>query len=386
MHRVLSLVMFLLFFKPFSAIAYVVAVAFFSLICAFRVTRSRTFLDFMIICVSIVGSFFSVLKVSHVYASSGFLAAIFYVSFYYVVILIVLIDLRHEWIIRRLYGLIFTFGLPILIFAGLLIGPASSTFNGYASIPSLFGLEINRMLFPFTGGVNHFGIVLGFCLAVASAFKLNSLQVFTWWVGVFVLLTLIDSRGAVLALIAALLFSKWKFITAYIWLIVPAAMVLVGLTLVTSNDLILNRDNSTLFSQREYLWALGISGLSVMTWENFLTGYGVSGFTYNSTASIVTEFFEYRNTIGSLHNAHLTLIYDYGILGLVLIVFVNLKIIKNLKYLTCELRELSYKCLIYTAITSATETIYSFNYILILFTIIFISQFKNSCFNMGKLT
>ena len=65
-----------------------------------------------------------------------------------------------------------------------------------------------------------------------------------------------------------------------------------------------------------------------------------------------------------------------GLLGLILIITLNLKIVTNLKYLTDEWRSLSLKCLIYLSITSATETIYSFNYIFILVTFVFISQIR----------
>ena len=64
-----------------------------------------------------------------------------------------------------------------------------------------------------------------------------------------------------------------------------------------------------------------------MSWDNLLIGYGVNGFMSNSIASIVSEFFAYRNSIGSLHNAHLTVLYDYGLLGLSLIVILNFKLI-----------------------------------------------------------
>lgn len=258
----------------------------------------------------------------------------------------------------------------------ILLGPASNTFNGYSSIPKLFGIELNRVFFPFTGGVNHFGIKLGFCLIITSTLKLNFLQIIIWWVSFLVLLTFIDSRGALLSLFAALLFYRWSFITPYIWVIVPVAMVALGLFLLNGNNVIFSRDNSTLFSQREYLWALGISGLNLMTWKDLLTSYGVNGFMSNSIASFVSEFFAYRNSIGSLHNAHLTLLYDFGLLGLILIITLNLKIVTNLKYLTDEWRSLSLKCLIYLSITSATETIYSFNYIFILVTFVFISQIR----------
>lgn len=188
--------------------------------------------------------------------------------------------------------------MPILLLSVILLGPASNTFNGYSSIPKLFGIGLNRVFFPFTGGVNHFGITLGFCLIITSTLKLNFLQIILWWVSFLVLLTFIDSRGALLALSAALLFYRWSFITPYIWVIVLVAMVALGLFLLNSNNVIFSRDNSTLFSQREYLWALEISGLNLMTWKDLLTSYGVNGFMSNSIASFVSEFFAYRNSIG----------------------------------------------------------------------------------------
>ena len=374
MLKLLSMLIFLLFFKPLSAIVYVFIFAFSGLTSVVSIKKNFTWLDIVIIFTSFIGGFFSSFNVLHVYATSGLLAMIFYISFYYMVILIVLLDVRHEKIITTAYQLILKVGLPAIIITGIFFGSVTDTFNGYASIPELFGVEINRVFFPLTGGVNHFGIMVGFCLVVISAFKLNHLEFFTWFISIFVLLFFIDSRGAMLALLCSLFFSKYKFITPYIWVAVPFVMVAFGLFLVGNDGAIFNRENSTLFSQREYLWALGIAGLNVMTWAELLFGYGVNGFTYNSIASDVTAFFEYRDTLGSLHNAHLTLLYDYGLFGFILALIINLKIIKNLKNLNFKMRGLSLKCLIYVSITSATETIYSFNYILILLTFIFISQ------------
>lgn len=377
MRNILSLLMFLLFFKPFSAIAYVFAVTFTGLVCVSHIKRKLTSLDIAITSISVLGSCLSVLNVSHVLATSGILAAIFYISFYPIVIFVVLLDVDHEALIRRLFGLILTFGIPILLISAILMGPASHTFNGYSTVPNLIGIQVNRFFFPFTGGVNHFGIILGFCLVATSALKLNYFQGFSWCFGVLVLFIYVDSRGAVLGVIAALLFSKWKFIPPFIWIITPLVIVALGLFLLSVADFNFGRENSTLFSQREYLWALGISGLSSMTWLNLFMGYGSNGFMSNDIAVAVSDFFTYRNNIGSLHNAHLTLLYDYGLLGLILVITIQFKIITNLKYCTDEWRNFVLRCLIYLSITSATETIYSFNYVFILFSFIFISKRKS---------
>ena len=381
MRRTLAFLMFVIFFKPFSALVYVFTLIFTSLICVIRLKKRITSLDAVIIVISIIGSLLSALNVSRVFVTSGMLAAIFYVSFYWMVIFIILLDVDYEEIIKRFFGLTLTLGIPVILFAAAITGPASSTFNGYSTIPKLIGIDLNRVFFPFTGGVNHFGILLGFCLVVTSALKLNYLQILVWWISVFVLLAFIDSRGAVLALTAALVFSKSKFINPYVWVFVPVVMVALGMLFVSSGDIYFSRENSTLFSQREYLWGLGISGLRLMSWDNLLIGYGVNGFMSNSIASIVSEFFAYRNSIGSLHNAHLTVLYDYGLLGLSLIVILNFKLIASLKYLSAERRSLSLKCLIFLSISSATETVYSFNYIFILLTFMFITQLgKDRCY------
>lgn len=376
MERTLAFLMFVVFFKPFSALAYVFTLIFTGLFCVPRVKKRITSLDVVIIAISVIGSCISAFNVSHVFLTSGILAAIFYISFYWMVIFVTLFDVDYEEIIKRFYRLILTFGIPLITLAAILLGPAGDTFNGYSTIPKLIGIDLNRVLFPFTGGVNHFGILLGFCLVVTSALKLNYSQVLVWWISVFVLFTFIDSRGALLALTAALVFSKWKFITPYVWVFVPMVIVALGMFLISYGDIYFSRENSTLFSQREYFWALGISGLSLMSWDNLLIGYGLNGFMSNSIASIVSEFFAYRNSIGSLHNAHLTVLYDYGILGLVLVIVLNLKIIASLKYLSEERRSLSLKCLIFLSVSSATETVYSFNYILILLTFMFITQLR----------
>lgn len=385
MQNMIIFMLCVIFFKPFSALVYVLMLLFTSLTPILRIKRSITLVDAMIIAISITGSCFAFLNLSHVLETAGVLASIFYITFYWMIIIVVLLDIDFEVVIKHSFNLILKFGIPIIIIATFSLGSSSDTFNGYSTIPELFGIDLHRTFFLFTGGVNHFGIMLGFCLVITSAFKLSIFETVMWWMSALLLVMFIDSRGALLAIIVALIFSKWRFITPYVWMIAPVVMVALGMLLVGVEDFYLSREGSTIFSQREYLWALGISGLSVMSWENLLIGYGVNGFMSNSIASIVSTFFEYRNSIGSLHNAHLTLLYDYGFVGLVLFIFLNLKIILNLKCLSDERRNLSIKCLIFVSITSATETVYSFNYLPILLTFIFITQLRRDSFNERNL-
>jgi len=117
MLKLLSMLIFLLFFKPLSAIVYVFIFAFSGLTSVVSIKKNFTWLDIVIIFTSFIGGFFSSFNVLHVYATSGLLAMIFYISFYYMVILIVLLDVRHEKIITTAYQLILKVGLPAIIMA-----------------------------------------------------------------------------------------------------------------------------------------------------------------------------------------------------------------------------------------------------------------------------
>lgn len=376
MLNVLSFLGFLIFFNPLSVFAYLISLMVSGLATFLTMKRNLKPLDVFVVFLSLIGSVFALFKFPNVYVTSGFLSALSYISFYPFVCFALLLNIDYEVVVRRLFLSVLTYGIPTMIFASLFFAPPNSSFNGYSTLPNLLGFSVNRVFFPFTGGVNHFGVVLGFCLVVSSSFYLDFLRKIIWFSGFFVLVIFVDSRGALLALSASLVFSKVKFFPTAVWIFAPFAMVSIGLFFVLSTDLLLSRDNSTLFSQREYLWALGIAGLKQMTFGDFLFGYGVNGFMYNKVATNVSNFFAYRNSIGSLHNAHLTLLYDFGLFGLLLFLAISCKILVNIRCLSGVPRIISVRCFIYLSIASATETVYSFNYILLFMIFIFVSQFR----------
>ena len=106
----------------------------------------------------------------------------------------------------------------------LLVGDVSGRFNGISTSAAFLGFNIERPLFYFSNGVNHYGILLGFfiCFLYLWFKKMNyygsrviRICILTWLLSQFFLLIfIIDSRGALLSIFVGLIFnffSKSKY-------------------------------------------------------------------------------------------------------------------------------------------------------------------------------
>ena len=282
-------------------------------------------------------------------------------------------------IISQLVGFIIL-GSTLNTFLYIAFGDVSVNFNGYSSLAGLLGYQIERPLFYFSNGVNHYGIILGFSLVLvfcwyrdisASSSSLISILLKGWMlVHLLLLIFIIDSRGALLGLTGAYFGSKlfgFSRIYNYLLLLVPLLIPLIGiLILVTvTSSFSFARDGSSLFSHRESVWMIGISGLWELPTTKLIFGSGASGYINYSFGEEIVRFFSDRgNNVGSLHNAYLQLIYKFGLFGVFLFVASYVWVIRRLatRNLLFGLSPL----FSYFFIVSATEAILSLGYLFIL--------------------
>jgi len=129
---------------------------------------------------------------------------------------------------------------------------------------------------------------------------------------------------------------------------------------------IFSRDQSTLFSYREYLWISSFEGISQIKSLNFLFGNGASGYmNYDFGTSIASYFADRQgNNLGSLHNGYLQLFYEFGLFGLLLFIsgyfwLMRRLVLSGFMHLTTPL----YSYLFFVA---GTEAVLSLSYFFIL--------------------
>lgn len=282
-------------------------------------------------------------------------------------------------IINQLVGFIIL-GSTLNTFLYIAFGDFSGNFNGYASLAGLLGYQLERPLFYFSNGVNHYGVILGFCLVLVFCWYRDLSGSFSSLIGIFLkgwvvvhlllLIFIIDSRGAVLGVFGAYFGSKlfgFSRIYNYLLLLIPILIPLIGILIlfIVTSSVPFMRDGSTLFSHRESVWMIGISGLGELPTTKLIFGSGASGYMNYSFGEEIASFFSNRdNNVGSLHNAYLQLIYEFGLFGIFLFVASYVWVLRRLatRNLLFRLSPL----FSYFFIVSATEAILSLGYFFIL--------------------
>jgi|GEM_PF-4015757 len=264
-------------------------------------------------------------------------------------------------------------------FLYIAFGDFSGGFNGYSSWAGLLGYQLERPFFYFSNGVNHYGITLGFSLVLVFCWSRDFLGSSSNLIGVFLkgwmvvhlllLIFIIDSRGALLGILGAYCGSKLfgpSRIYNYSLLLVPVLIPLIGILLFFTDiqSALLTRDESSLFSHRESIWMIGINGLSELPTTKLIFGSGASGYLNYSFGEEIVSFFANRDgNVGSLHNAYLQLIFEFGLFGVFLFVVSYVWSIRRLatRNLLCRLSPL----FSYFFIVSATEAALSLGYFFI---------------------
>lgn len=327
--------------------------------------------DFTLITICFFGAIFSFLNLQTMISISGYASTINYALFYFIIIF-TLLSRNFKLLDPEAFVPLVTW-IFFLVYVGSLIvlgdvGSHSSGNSVFAKV--ILNLDIPRTHIFLSGGVNHFGVTLGLILAISIPFlRIRGIifkLIFFTLLGVLLVFT--DSRGAMfgLFLVALLGLLKTKFpINFHMILLIPIILPVLALMIYSSgSNLGLERTNATLFSHRELIWIMGIGGFSEFTFLSLLFGYGDNGFLYNSIAAETVNLFEYRGSIGSLHNGYLGLLYDRGLIGILVIYLIFRRIWFFAMHNSSVVGNIYFNFIIYTFALAVSETVFSQNYVL----------------------
>lgn len=299
--------------------------------------------------------------------------------FFFLCLFLIPIVLRKNLVYSKKLFLFTIFFINLLITfnltAYLFFGDFSERFNGFSSFAGIIGLKIERPLYLLSNGVNHYSIILASIILVNFIFSNTFLKKdnykiffdFYTFIHLVILIFVNDSRGAVLGLLFAVivtLFFNKKIILTLLPLF-PLVVVFIGLSnIFIDNSFLTNivRDNSTIFSNREGIWAIGIAGLPLQDLYQLFLGTGSSGYINNPIAQEVTIFFSDRGeNFGSMHNIYLQFIYEFGLLPLFVLTFGYYSFLNNTS--SYNNKKILTPLLAYFFFVSATEATLSFSYL-----------------------
>lgn len=292
-------------------------------------------------------------------------------------------DESYRRILKLILFPFFVFGCLNIFFYIVGIG------NEVSEIPSvlaqLMGLPINRTKMFLVSGINSYGVVNGFSLAVAllcfyfKVFKPKTSIIYI--VVFFIIAVLTDSRGAIIfalisIILSVLMNNRRRFISLKLLPIVlifaPILLVLL-LPQIASSSFFTNvsRDGNDIASgnARFIIWGLVGNDFVNGTTLTFF-GLGEGGIYRSDSLISLTILFEgLEDSAGKVllhpHNSLIAMILDYGILTLlsfISLLVVGIKgLIKNWN-VNYKLYTISSAMLIYLILIGSTESFIGFYY------------------------
>jgi hypothetical protein len=266
---------------------------------------------------------------------------------------------------------------------------SSSIFDGEvnlnvkAVVLGLFGIEMNRVEYPFTGGFNNFAIYLGGITLFFLYLSIKHRKITPLLAALlsFAVVLTLDTRITIMLIIFLVLVFPLYRLIAQIPFIVIILVVIFGplllyliLPMMDGQAIVenMNRSQGDLESgnSRFFIWAISISKLTYFDVESVI-GYGYQGH-YTSGASKMWAFV-FKNWINaemkSPHSSILSCLFDYGVAGTV----VYLSLLKQLwikaRHFVSKHGNWSFIAFILFYITAGfTETLsglYNFNFFLL---------------------
>lgn len=254
---------------------------------------------------------------------------------------------------------------------------------GLAVVLSNLGININRIAFPLTGGINSYTSVLGglLTLSTLALIFLSKRKVFYLFVAITfsIQLLLLDSRGPIMFSIIAILVSyfvqkwrKFKFVFSIpIVSIIAPFLFIIGIMITN----IFFEENA--FQRNSYEMESGNSRLiiwliSIEEFANFKTthlfGYGEFGHFKSGASELWSSQFSAFQDSNMIHphNTNLSILYDYGYVGLmtytIFLFYISKRLYKNLK-LNTPLATILFGFFFYCTLINSTETFISFYYL-----------------------
>jgi hypothetical protein len=224
-------------------------------------------------------------------------------------------------------------GLSLYVVVNLLgfaIGwrPATSA-GGVATLLRLAGIQAERVSFPLSSGVNYFGLVAGLLLSIglASLVYQYTRAALCWAALGFVGVVLSDSRGAIFAVVVAIVLSSTSQIRRpqVGWLI--ALVPLIPLLALESLERILNRwmpsslwRGDSALSYRDLVWSSSTRAFAGGDRLQRVLGFGHFGQIPSGASAEYGKYLSSNVSVGlveraSVHNSYLQATLDVGLFG-----------------------------------------------------------------------
>ena len=263
------------------------------------------------------------------------------------------------------YGLILYIGINV---ATYLMGFQNPEVLYYSARPALMlkalHISINRVTFPFSSGINTFGIIAASGLVVSSIKMVHSIgrgEKILGFLGALLCLGAIlavDSRGPlVFALFTILLASIFPAKSVKLWRWIPLVAPLLPLIVIIVQKYLpfevfidLMRDQTTnqidLLSGRQQIWTVILDHFKVFDWIH-LIGYGYHGQVLSGLSqnyAFLFSNFVFGET-ASAHNFALQTLLDFGYTGLLVVYW----LILSLSFRLAKLVEDNQKASLYKA-------------------------------------
>ncbi|WP_220636223.1 O-antigen ligase family protein [Georgfuchsia toluolica] len=207
--------------------------------------------------------------------------------------------------------------------------------TGAASILGLLGLNVQRVFFPFSLGVNGFGVVAGLASVSSFIFFFLKRSFFNFALLMMCALSLLlsDSRGALgftfltlLILALAYLIRRIRYFPTLLITLVVIAYPLVTLMIFNTINWILGdyaalvRASGGLLSGRDVIWEAVWDRARTFSALEWIFGWGYQGQVPSGASQGYSQLFEHLRGIDpekmNVHSSALQVVLDFGLIGL----------------------------------------------------------------------
>lgn len=277
-------------------------------------------------------------------------------------------------------------GLVAINLLGYLMGFQSSNTEdinlGEAVFLSRLGIVLTRVSFPFATGFNTYSTIVGIILTI-SLFGISHFKIYRKWMIIGIALStitllLIDTRSALIYPYLLYFASKFFFRSTtkpkFTWLVPFIAVVgpIVMLTVLGAVSSIpqlafLSRSSEdfTTANSRSVIWLF--SSMEFLEFKAIhLIGYGEYGHYASGASSFWNDIFGQwgkKSDLITPHSTFYSILFDYGYVGLTVIIFFELRLIRIIQqiwYTQPELSIMALSILTYWNLVSITETCFGF--------------------------
>ncbi|MBT8376664.1 MAG: O-antigen ligase family protein [Bacteroidia bacterium] len=239
---------------------------------------------------------------------------------------------------------------------------------GYNSIMALMGITGYRIYFPLSSGANVFTFQVGLNAILALYFIKNSSGKFKYFLAYafcIFLLVLADSRLILLFTLAfsfvyyfsikqivKFIKSNWEFITLSIILVI---FIFYKTSLFDS----IKRPGELSGSALSRIDIWGYAFNAIFDDFHFLVGHGINGFE-NSHTDEIRRAFENDN-LQTAHNFFIQNIIDFGLLGLIIILFLLYKLLVMVVKINSHIITILFVMFLLIGTTESIPTLYTFD-------------------------